>query len=214
MELSCLFVFVFFSPLICGDTSKSEIQHSSLGSLCAKTDVGRPQSLGLGDHSRLLSNLWERRACGHSLVTTVCPQRGTKGIKKINIESVRRHLRINLIDFRGLASWWNPLLLNHNWKWSHVQQPRWYHVSSGCYKTQQPLWLIGISWPSLSSFMAIRMDLTRAWDKCACIVVKSNSNPRKVLCLGENMLFLLFNLKTKHFKWTRTTLIPQWSQGG
>lgn len=28
------------------------------------------------------------------------------------------------------------------------------------------------------------------------------------------MLFFLFNLKFKHFKWTKTTLIPEWSQGG
>ncbi len=96
------------------------------------------------------------------------------------------------------------------WFWattgSHVQQAKRYHVGRSWHQTQQFLKLLTVSdWPSFTLLTDVRIDLIRAGDIRACIVVGSPPHPDKWFSVLKKHTFLTLSLNPNSFKWVKTT---------
>ncbi len=110
----------------------------------------------------------------------------------------RKHRRMTLIMWKGVAPRGNLLVLSHHCMCLMYNSPKAITLDAAAIKPSS-LWncLTVSDWPSLILFTADRMDSIRAGDRCACIDVESHATPRKVvLSSGESTLLLAFSHNT------------------
>ncbi len=122
-----------------------------------------------------------------------------------HITKTRKHRRVNLIMWKGVAPRGIPLVLSPHCMCLMYNSPKAITLDAAAIRPNS-LWncLTVSDWPSLILFTANRMDSIRAGDRRACI--KSHATPRKVvLCSGESTLFLAFSHNPYSFMWARTT---------
>ncbi len=99
-----------------------------------------------------------------------------------HITKARKHRRVTLIMWKGVAPRGNILVLSHHWMCLMYNSPKAITLDAAAIKPSS-LWncLTVSDWPSLILFTADRMDSIRAGDRCACIDVESHATPRKVV---------------------------------
>ncbi len=108
-----------------------------------------------------------------------------------HITKARKHRRVTLIMWKGVAPRGNPLVLSHHWMCLMYNSPKSITLDAAAIRPNS-LWtcLTVSDWPSLILFTADRMDSIRAGDRCACIDVESHATPGKVvICRGETHSF-------------------------